>query len=376
MTGRVRRRRGEDPVSATLLRASALRPATAPVLPEDRDELVSAARFHRVAPLVNVVSRETDPQLAGLLAPDRLRAITFHVRACDVLTALGELLDDVRWVSFKGAVYSEHAHPVAGLRTYNDVDVLVAPSDLRDVTGRLLAAGWSVADFRDMLRDPQVPGEMHWMSPFGVVVDLHWSMVNTAARRRLFTIPTDELLSGRVSVQLGAGRAWTLDPVDALVHACVHAAGSGANKLVYLVDVDRLGRAVEDWGRVVDVAARWGAQAQVALVLRRAERVLGMPLPPGLFDRLGVPHGVRALMAATDWASPVHEVRRDEGLSRFVARAVRRTTAATATTTVRNAGHWLRSRRLGAQEVGSARSPGDADSLEVYLSAVESAAAR
>ena len=112
-----------------------------PAHPVAADELVEAARFHRVAPLVHVAHRDSQPEVAALFQPDRLRAITMHLHACDALQLLRSALDEVEWATFKGPVFSEHAHPVPGLRTYNDVDVIVDPLRLREVTSRLRDAG-------------------------------------------------------------------------------------------------------------------------------------------------------------------------------------------------------------------------------------------
>lgn len=334
-------------------------------------ELVAAARFHRVAPLVHKAYRDAAPDVAELLRPDQLRAVAVHLQACATLRQLSTVLGGLGWVTFKGPVFSEHAHPVPGLRSYNDVDVLVAPSNLRGVTELLWAADWRLADYRDMLRNPAVPGEMHWISPQGALVDLHWSMINMASRRRLFDIETSELLRRRVSVPLGSDAVWTLDPTDALVHACLHAAGAGANKLIYLLDVDCLSRGVIDWDAVSARSQEWRAQAQVALVLGRARRVLGAPVPADFGHHAQVSRLVRGLCALTDRITPVARGRVDEGLSRFVARAVQPTGRATTRAVGRNAGRWLIGRTKKPRAAGDDRLGADWDSLEIYLQAVE-----
>lgn len=339
------------------------------------DELLESARFHRIAPLIHVMHRETSPDVAELCAPDRMRAITGHLQACGALHQLGKALGEVAWVAFKGPVFSEHAHPVPGLRSYNDVDVLVAPTQLREVTQRLSAAGWRVVDYADMLRNEAVPGEMHWLSPGGVLVDLHWSMINMASRRRLFEVSTDDLLRRRVETRLGIQQVWTLEPVDALLHACLHAANSGAHKLLYLLDVDRLARAVPDWDAVATRARQWRAQAQVGLVLGRARAVMDTPVPPDLARRLGIGWPLRTLMRLTDRSAPVSRVRRDSGLAKFVARAVRPSGPATAAAIARNSLLWLAGHFGRSARQEGARTAADAESLEIYLAAVERAAA-
>lgn len=377
MTSSVTAARGGrlDEVSALLVDVCRHSGTPRPLSPGSEAELVAAARFHRVAPLVHVAHRDTAPHVADLFRVDRLQAMTGHLQACAALQQLGDVLGDISWVTFKGAVFSEHAHPVPGIRTYNDVDVLVDPTSLREVSRLLLAAGWHVVDYQDMLRNQSVPGEMHWASPSGVLLDLHWSMVNMASRRRRFDVPTADLLRRRVRIQLGGDSVWTLAPSDALVHACLHAGLSGANKLVHLVDVDRLSRSAVDWDEVASRSCEWRAQAQVALVLERAHRVLGTPVPPDFAVRADVSRSVRRLGLLADQVAPVARSRTNAGLGKFVARAARASGTATAGAFGRNASRGLLDRARGPRKERAERLNADEASLEVYLDAVESAAA-
>ena len=342
--------------------------------PAGFERFIAAARFHRVAPLAHSLLRQTGHPDLKALEGDRLRAIATHLQACAALDQLASVLVGVEWATFKGAVFSELAHPVPGLRTYNDVDVLVAPSSLREVCRRLREAGWHLADYRDMLRSEEPPGEMHWVSPGGVLIDLHWSMINMHSRRQLFDVSTIELLDRRVPVTLGSSQVWTLAPSDALVHACLHAALAGGNKLVYLVDVDRLSRTITDWDDVTARAHQWRAEVQVALVLGRAQRVLGTQVPADLDSRLGVPRPIRAVLALTDRVAPVPNGREDAGLARFVARAVRRSTVETMRAATRNGARGLKERAVRESDDARDRLGADETSLEIYLAAVESAA--
>lgn len=335
------------------------------------DALVRAARHHRVAPLAHVRLRPGHPALAARLAEDRDHALAHHVRTAMVLGELNRVLGDIPWVTFKGPVLSETAHPVAGLRAYRDLDVLVAPSSLRAAASRLRGAGWAVADLSDMLRNPETPGEMHWLSPAGILVDLHWSMVNMASRRRLVAVPTQELLERRVRVRVGLHDVWTLDPADTLVHVALHAALTGGNKLVWLLDVDQLVRRKPDWPEVARRARDWRAAPHLALMLRRSARVLGTPCPPGLDRMLGTSVAFRAVADVTDVLSPVPRLTREASLARLVARAARpgavRTVGAAARGVARNVGGRLRP--SGAD--GPVRAPADHAALAAYLDAVE-----
>ncbi|WP_193313026.1 nucleotidyltransferase family protein [Georgenia subflava] len=341
--------------------------------PEAVIDLVLAARHHRVAPLLHRAVRGSAPAIAALVEPDRRLAIGHHLGATLMLEEFAAVAGSLPWVTFKGPVLSELAHPVPGMRTYNDVDLLVDPRDLREITNRLLDAGWTVGDYQDMLRNPDTPGEMHWFSPTGLAVDLHWSMINMAVRRAQFAVSTEELLARRVQVTLGLNRAWTMDAADALVHICLHAALTGANRLLLLVDADRMAARVDDWDDVARRARAWRAAPHVALVLARARRVLGTPLPANLPRMLGATRPFRILTAALDLAAPVPAARQEAGPARLVARAVQPWAARTVVASGRSSARALRE-RLGAPTTRPPRErlPADLESLSVYLAGVES----
>lgn len=347
---------------------------TVPGGPLAAGAIVDAARHHRIAPLTHVRLREAAPAVAELLREDRDAAKSLHIGAGMLLAQVHRTLGDVPWVVFKGPVLSELAHPVPGLRRYGDLDLLVDPRSLRETTARLQAAGWVVADYEDMLRNPQTPGEMHWYTPAGIPVDLHWSMINMAVRRRLFDVPTVDILERRTPVRIGLGEAWTMEPADMIVHVSLHAALTGANKLGWLLDVDQLARRTTDWAAVARRAREWGAHAQVALVLRRAAATLGTPVPDGAVRLLGASAGLRTLLTAVDGVSPVARHRRDATVSRLVARAVRRGAVRTVGVVARNAARGVVDRARPAGGPAAARTQASPEALEHYLNAVEAQA--
>ncbi|MBB5786214.1 nucleotidyltransferase family protein [Jiangella mangrovi] len=344
--------------------------------PEAEAGFVAAVRRHRVAPLAHVVLRRAGLPLAEALRPDRNAAMAHHLRAVATLGALGELFDDLSWVAFKGPVLSETAHPVPGIRTYQDLDILLDPADLRRGVDRLLDAGWQVVDPPEALRYRATPGEMHVRTPAGLIIDLHWAMLNMKTERVEFSIGTRELLSRRVQVPVGLGVAWTLDPVDSLVHACLHATLTGADRMLLLVDVDALARRVQRWDDVVERARDWGAGPALAVVLGRARRLLGTPVPREAEAELLSSAPYRLVLRATDRLSPVPALSREATLARIVARSARRTGGASLRELVSRFGHGVVD-RVGPEQ----RPPGPTDTatradLDVYLAGVETEAGR
>jgi hypothetical protein len=308
-----------------------------PDLPGIEDELVRAVRFHRIAPLAHVALRDVRPDLAVLLRQDRDHALMHHVQVTTTLAAIGSTLADLPWLAFKGPVLSETLHPVAGLRTYGDLDVLVAPTDLREAGRRLFGTGWQVLATRDDLLNGEVTGEIELGQVGGAVVDLHWSLVLSETMRRRFRVATSELLARSTPVMIGPVETRTLDATDTMVHLCHHAAFSVVVRLGHLLDVDQAARRIEDWDLVVSRARDWGAAPQVGLVLGRARRVLGTPAPPDLDRRLGLSRAFTALGAGIDRAQPVPSLRKEGSWQRIVGRTARPGAAATAARTVEQA---------------------------------------
>lgn len=366
-----RLRRAVDAVCVDLCRG---RRPEVPDLPGAADELVAAVRFHRIAPLAHVALRELRPGLAALLREDRDRALMHHVQVTATLAAVASTLTGLSWATFKGPVLSESLHPVTGLRSYGDLDLLVAPSDLREAGERLLAAGWHLMASRDDLLNGEVTGEVELGRGGGAVVDLHWSLVLSQRLRRRFPVPTDELLERSTPLMVGAVEVRTFDATDTLVHLCHHAAFSGAVRLLHLLDVDQAARRIEGWDLVVERARSWGAEAQLGLVLARAQRVLGTPVPPGLDRRLGLSRAFGPLVSAVDAAWPAAAARREASWPRLVARAARPSAAATAARAMQNAvlGAANRARPAPAPASGGRALRAD---VEAWFSAVERVAA-
>jgi hypothetical protein len=215
-----------------------------------------------------------------------------------------------------------------------DIDLLVPPSAFAGAVLALEAEGYRLIDRNWPWLEQTVPGQLRLLSPHSTVVDLHWSMLNAARLRQQHSVVTDELLARRVvspSLQLPV-----LDPADALVQVALHAAHSGANRLVWLMDSTLAARAAGDIEVVVDRARAAGATGALGLVLNRARRVLGTPLPDGY----RVPAWLGPIRAA-DRLSPLRDDPQQPSFARSVARAIRPLPSSTYAEVARHGADWL-----------------------------------
>lgn len=336
-------------------------------------DFVAGARFHRIAPLAHAALQRSRPDIADQLRRDRDRALLNHLQMTARLGALSRQLEGIEWVVFKGPMLSEFAHPIRGLRFYKDLDLLVSPGDFRATCERLLEGGWRIVFGNESLQSEEFPGEIPLINEQGIVIDLHWSMQVMKSVRGHYAVTADQLLARRVPVEIGPVALSALDPLDALVHVCQHAALAGATRLGHLLDADQLARGCSDWDELAARARQWRASVQVAAVLLRARQAFDTPLPPDLAQRLDVGGALAKAMALLDRGVPAQTLRRDESWVRLATRSLRPTLAQTVGVGVRRGvlGVADRFRRPAPTQP---RSTPDQRVIDAYLTRVEATA--
>lgn len=307
-------------------------PRSAVPLGSDLSGLAAAARFHRISGYVLRGVTGLSPEVTAALQQDvdeavatHLRALADHRRVEALLTAAG-----VEHLVVKGPVLAEHHHGGPDLRAYRDLDLLVRGRDLRVAWTALAAAGLGVVDRNWDLLTEAVAGEVHLVAPFGTAIDLHWALVFRNSLRQVFPIDVEELFTAARDVAVGTGTMRTLDPADTLLHLCLHAAQSGASRLVWLQDVSRCVEVDRpEWGEVVGRAHRRGLGPVAALVLRRAAATLGTPVSREVLHALDPSHTSRAAMAVADALTPAAGASSRGSPARLLAKSTRGTWAAT-----------------------------------------------
>jgi hypothetical protein len=268
--------------------------------------VLQAAEYHRVGGLAYMRLRTLDvpDTLLQGLREMYTQAVHHHMRILWALARLQPILErsDARWAVVKGPALVELAYGDPGRRTYSDLDVLVEPRRFRDVVSQLESAGIKLLDRNWKVIRREAFGELHFLLPGSLLLDLHWSLV-TIYRGRT-SMNSTEILDRRQRVVLAGIPAWSLDPIDTALHVAVHAALSGADKLIWTKDIDLALRIMgSDWQTLGDRAERWGVAAPVGLMLLRTAKTLGTPVPAGLADRL-LGHWYRAILAFVDRISP------------------------------------------------------------------------
>src|SRR5262249_6455235 len=144
----------------------------------------------------------------------------------------------------KGAVLSTIAFGDPALRASRDVDVLVAPTQLREADRLILDAG-----YRRFAPDFELTPRQHTLyerfrcqfgyhsEPSGLVLELHWRLTSNA---RLFSLDEATLWERSRRVRLGGGDFRTLPAEDLFLYLCVHGGMHVWFRLKWLADIAAL----------------------------------------------------------------------------------------------------------------------------------------
>ena len=315
----------------------------------DGHDLLAAARRHRVSGCVSASVRHLPgvlpPQVEAAFEADARTQLAEHMRALGVVVhLLKRALDPVLgpWGVVKGPVLSGFVYDRPDLRSYRDVDVLVRPEELGVAVTALEAEGCELLDRNWTLLQREMLGELHLLTPNGMVVDLHWSLHNRERLRRTFPAPTGELLDRGAEVLLAGSPVRTLDPLDTLVHLTLHAAMSGGDLLVWLKDIEQAWGHVEP-DQLPDRVEEWRARLPVSAMLSRTARVLGLNIGE-LSPSLTLPRTVAGPLSAVEARWDFVTGGDTGSSSRLLTRALRRDAVSTFMETGRRAAAHLRHR--------------------------------
>jgi hypothetical protein len=274
-------------------------------------------------------------------------AVGRHLRTLSDLELVLDVLGGygIAPLTLKGPVLAGAVYRRPDLRGYVDLDLLVSPAEFPLALPALERAGCAVFERNwPLVRDREL-GALRLTTPAGTVIDLHWHLFYERSVRQ--AVPVDlAAVRGRArTVELAGRRVRTLDALDTLVHLAVHAALDGGDRLVWCKDIEQalLYRAVPDWDQLALRAEQWHAAPAVALMLGRARRVLGVPVPVAVLRSLASDPVWRGVVLAAD-LFPAGAVPGRPSPARAVARATRADGAASRRELLRRATRSLHGR--------------------------------
>jgi hypothetical protein len=293
------------------------------------ESLPALADYHRVGPWVRKAlggHPALSPEVADELAAQERDGMALHLAAMSTLARVAGPLDAVggRWVVFKGPALAKLVYRRPELRPYGDLDVLVDRTRFADSIAALEEVGFQLVEANWPLISAVGAGEVFLENPTLGGVDLHWHVHFERTRRQAFPIPVAEMLARSRPARLGTTVVHTFDPVDTMLHLCVHAAGEGADRLLWLKDLEQVARREDvDWEELVHRARQWGVRLPVAVVLSRARAALEARVPAEVLEALAPHRTWRWLATGIDRAFPVATTRGEGSPATLLARSAR-----------------------------------------------------
>jgi hypothetical protein len=302
-----------------------------------------ADRYGTIAPLVAHADRHgvagclwqavrvadlSDVEGAGELRELHAAATVTHLRMLSELDMVGRVLGTagIEYLVLKGPVLAGALYRRPDLRSYVDLDLLVAPADFGAALVALEDSGCRVFERNWTLAAGRMLGELRLFTRAGTVLDLHWHVIADTEARALFPIDLAAARSRARTVPVSGRAVSTLDAADTVVHLALHAALAGGHRLLWLKDLEQALRPPDcpEWTELSMRAAEWGAGPAVALMLDRAAGTLGVPVPAGFARSLVPDLAWRLLTRAADSLSPpARGAGAGPSLGRIVARAAR-----------------------------------------------------
>jgi hypothetical protein len=323
-----------------VLRASVARPGNGPTIDELSSRLTSAelhglaraAAYHGIAGYVHaaaahlpVVPEEERTRLEAV----RKRTAMNHLRGLAQLRFLRDTFDDagIPWLVVKGPTLATPVHGASDLRWYGDLDVVVPPRQLEGALTALEARGCETLDRNWRLIHAEMKGEVHVRLPMGTELDLHWHLLNDLRPRGAFSVPIPALFERSQQLDVGGIEVPTLDPADTVVYVVLHMMLSGADRLVWVKDLERLlALPSAPPPATLERARAWGVGLALVAALDRMDRAVGSPPAARELLEDAPRRRVWTKLSRLAWArSPVEREDGGPSLARVVARSVRPT---------------------------------------------------
>jgi hypothetical protein len=268
----------------------------------DWPRILDFAERHGVASLL--LHRLSRPGFAVIPpgAVDQLRAYCRPLVATSLhLTSeLGRILTsfDERGVlalAWKGPTLAAVAYDDVTLRTFGDLDLIVAPGEIGPALDALSEIGYAKQYKLTRLQTRALRHGNHEEKVVrnGELVELHWQLAKSVFR---IGLDFDALWERRGSVVIAGRPIPVLSPEDLLLSLCVHGSTHAWKRLLWISDVAQVVRAVKlDWGQVLNRAETLGINRSVRVAFRLAEGLLDAPLPTAVANWVSADEEVEAL---------------------------------------------------------------------------------
>lgn len=310
----------------------------------DWQKLVSQSGLHGVDAFVYQTLKEVNNKLVPEEVMERLKSsyLAGNARGMMFSEELSKILKEfgkkgIDCMPIKGALLDEVVYQNSGMRVYTDIDILVQPFDLSNAVS-LIEGLCFTSTGEDDVAKKDGRTQYHFVNRNGVIVDLHWGLVNNRWYPSLTQFFKDNTWNQAVSMKFSCRQIRAMSPEVLLIYQCMHTAvHHNFSRLILLKDIEQTIRYEQslDWDVVVELARQYRMMTICYYSLLFTRDLLNAPVPewvlsnlyPGflsarLFNRFVKQEGIMEI--ASDrraWAQQTWMILRDDYKDRM--RAVR-----------------------------------------------------
>lgn len=209
-------------------------------------------------------------------------------------------------IPLKGAILQGLLYRNSGIRSMDDIDILVRPENYKRSASLLIQSGLMFAPTNrfqslmqlDELPDADWPGELSFRDGQGLVIDLHRDLMPSQWFSTVYYVDINTVwersicLSDEEQATQAAGNgSWKqlLSPYDMLAHLCLHSALHGFRVLKNYLDIDLWIRnlpASWDWSKFMEIANQWQIRSAVFHVMIICKEFMGTPVPTNILKQM------------------------------------------------------------------------------------------
>jgi len=258
-------------------------------------EFFALAKWHRVTPQIYRQLRRLELSCVPTHIMADLKA---HVTAntCRVLSLTAEMiklthifnLAHIRCLTIKGTPLAMQLYDDVTARECRDIDLLIAPEDLRQAHKLILEQGY-VQKYGKIGLSPKQHSfylkhrkdAVYWHPQACVSLELHWRLCNEVDD---FSVGMDELCKNATTLQMGDVPIRTLSPEYNMMYLAAHGSGHAWSYLYWLADIERsLSLPIErNWEAIIAQAKICGVYFRLIEAILLAHRLLKAPLPAAI----------------------------------------------------------------------------------------------
>ncbi len=255
--------------------------------------LAPAYHLFKRSPDNGILPEEVRQQIHDAYAQELARVLVLAKESEEVLACLSKAKVPV--IILKGPYLAEKIYAQAHLRTYHDLDLLVAEQHIKETALILEKIGYQRCAGKDRFGWEQPYPELVFVNTGnGSLCELHWNLLDKTRFLQASDSMNNVVWQKATAIKLDAGPAFAMIPEHILVHLCLHlSVVHRFGKLILYRDISELLSCYQseiDWDYFVDCIRSWQICSPVYYALSFAKKLINAAVPYPILDQVRPKH--------------------------------------------------------------------------------------